>query len=285
MVRSIVRFLFVGVIALLTIRFGTVWSSTSASQDGCVPVPSGAVAWWPGEGNALDLVDGHNGTVASGTTFVSGKVGQAFNFNGSTGHMRVLDDGTGTLLDGFSELTVDAWIKPTSIGWPNPDSGGFTSAIVSKQDSTKANGVSYSFQLENGKLRFVILQTLNPVSKIGAVSTGDIPIGSWSHVAGVWRSGTQVELFVNGAQVSASTISEGPTPTIAADNDVPVNIGRIESFSGTFVGPAGFFDGLIDEVEIFDRGLSASEIAAIYEAGGFGKCPPVYRVLVPLVEN
>ena len=105
--------------------------------------------------------------VGSGTTLVPGKVGHAFNFDGSTGHVRVLDDGKDSQLDGFSELTTDAWIKPASVCWPNPDSGGQTAANVSKVDSTKSNGVSCSLQLENGKLRFVVLQTLIPRREVG----------------------------------------------------------------------------------------------------------------------
>ena len=54
------------------------------------------------------------------------------------------------------------------------------------------------------------------------------------------------------------------------DSSVPVNIGSFESnVSGIRVG---FFDGLIDEVEIFTRALSGAEIQAIFDAGSAGKC-------------
>lgn len=79
-----------------------------------------------------------------------------------------------------------------------------------------------------------------------------------------------MSLFINGAEVAA-TLS-GQVISNMADNDTPVNIGRIESFSGSFVGPAAFFHGLIDEVSIYARALSESEIQAIYDAGSDGKC-------------
>jgi hypothetical protein len=246
--------------------------SGAASNTDCVPPPSDLVGWWPGDGNGDDLVGGNDGIISPGTAFAAGKVGQAFSFNGTSDYVTVPDDGLGSPLDGFSELTIDAWVNPDSIGWPDPESGGNISAIVSKHDTTKANGVSYSLLQFNGKLRFVVLQTINPDNKVGVISDMDIPIGVWSHVAAVWRGGTDLELYWNGTEITATLFSEGSTPTMTADNDVPVNIGRVESFSGTHVGPAAFFHGLIDEVEIFDRALSASEILAIYNAGSDGKC-------------
>ena len=44
------------------------------------PLPSGAVAWYLGNGNATDIVGGNNGTLANGAGFAPGKVGQGFNF-------------------------------------------------------------------------------------------------------------------------------------------------------------------------------------------------------------
>ena len=267
-----IRLLLIVVGVIMLVSFVHDVDSGTASFSACVPPPSDLVGWWPGDGNANDLVGGNDGIVSSGTTFAAGKVGQAFSFNGTSDYASVLDDGQGSALDGFSELTIDAWVNPDSIGWPDPESGGNISAIVSKHDTTKANGVSYSLLQFNGKLRFEVAQTLNPDNAVGVVSDVDIPIGVWNHVAAVWRGGTNLELYLNGTEITATLFSEGSTPTMTADNDVPVNIGRVESFSGTYVGPAAFFDGLIDEVEIFDRALAASEIQAIYNAGSDGKC-------------
>ncbi|MGO8927272.1 MAG: hypothetical protein ACLQU3_10325, partial [Limisphaerales bacterium] len=47
----------------------------------CVPPPEGLVSWWPGEGNANDIVGTNNGTLSGGVTFTNGEVGLAFNFD------------------------------------------------------------------------------------------------------------------------------------------------------------------------------------------------------------
>jgi hypothetical protein len=279
-------------ILLAAITSISIWAVQTAnseikSGDACVPAPSSLVGWWPGEGNANDMVDGNHGTAGGGTTYETGKVGQAFSFDGSSGHINILDNGQGVPLDGFSQLTIDAWIKPDSIGWPDPESGGNISAIVSKHDTTKTNGVSYSLFQFNGKLRFAIVQTINPDNAVGILSDADIPIGTWSHVAAVWRGGADFELYLNGATMAGTLFSEGSIPTVMADNVTPVNIGRVESFSGTFTGPAAFFDGLIDEVDIFNSALSASTIQAIYNAGSSGKCDPeqIEKTFLPVVVN
>lgn len=262
-------------------------SHTETLDNGCTPVPVGIVGWWPGDGNANDAADGNHGIAGPDTTYASGKIGPAFSLNGNTNYIKIPDNGLGVPLDGFGQLTIEAWIKPNSIGWPEPESSGHISAIVSKHDTTKTDGVSYSLLQFNGKLRLVVVQNLYPDNAIGALSNLDIPINSWSHVVGVWRGGTDVELYLNGSEIAGTIFSEGTTPTSTANNNVPVNIGRIESFSGTHVGPAAFFDGLIDEASIYNRALSSQEIQAIYNAGSNGKCNnSEFKVTyLPLVEK
>src|SRR5260370_21849338 len=72
----------------------------------CVAAPSGLVSWWPGEGNANDAVDGNNGTLFSGTTFMTGKVGQAFSFDGT--NSAVVIAASSNLA--FQSLTIERWI-------------------------------------------------------------------------------------------------------------------------------------------------------------------------------
>src|SRR6185369_3439703 len=75
--------------------------------------PTGAVAWWPAENNANDIVGTNNG-IAQNTTYTNGEVGQAFVLNGSSSQVRVpaspgLNVGLG---GGFS---IEMWINPASI--------------------------------------------------------------------------------------------------------------------------------------------------------------------------
>src|SRR5437016_8605814 len=71
----------------------------------CVPVQSGLVGWWRGEGNADDSADSNNGAWVNGGSFAPGKVGQAFNFRG-TNHVEVAASSSLNV----QNFTIEAWI-------------------------------------------------------------------------------------------------------------------------------------------------------------------------------
>src|SRR5215211_6411305 len=90
-------------IALLTVN--------ALGQTNCAPPPSGLVSWWRAETNALDATDGNHGTVSNGITFTSGKVGQAFQFDGLNGAV-VIPAATNLA---FTSLTIEGWIRPVDL--------------------------------------------------------------------------------------------------------------------------------------------------------------------------
>ena len=99
-------------------------------------------------------------------------------------------------------------------------------------------------------------------------STVVINDGQWHHIAGVRDTAAgQARLFVDGALEASLADTTGIFLEV---NSVPWNIGNVPG-SGSVRFP---WDGLIDEVEIFNRALSATEIKAIYEAGSEGKVKP-----------
>ena len=139
--------------------------------------------------------------------------------------------------------------------------------------------MSFQFALTDG--RIVVSAAQSCGSGDGgscpfAYAASDVPadaVGHFSHVAGVWLGGSQFRIYWNGASLPLVVTggSDSP-PTSLGNNTTPVDIGRFESQSGSEVGPFGYFAGLIDEVELFDRALSDSEVAALYAAGPAGKC-------------
>ena len=57
----------------------------------CTTDFSGLVSWWPAAGTALDLTGGNNGIELNGVSYMTGKVGQAFVFDGVNDHIRIPD--------------------------------------------------------------------------------------------------------------------------------------------------------------------------------------------------
>ncbi len=82
------------------------------------------------------------------------------------------------------------------------------------------------------------------------------------------REGNAHKLFRDGVEVDSSTFTGSPGDTIA----LPLTIGAQQNSSTAANGFSAFFGGIIDEVEIFNRALTNSEIQGIFNADSAGKC-------------
>ena len=88
---------------------------------------------------------------------------------------------------------------------------------------------------------------------LGLLGPSALPLSTWSHLAMTW-DGLTVRVYVNGAQVSSSALAG-----TAMTSTSPLRIG------GNGVWPE-WFSGVIDEVRVYNRALSAAEIAADRDA-------------------
>src|SRR5439155_7163718 len=70
-------------------NLGSLTAEFSISTQTCVQPPPGMVAWWPGDGDARDLVGTNHGSIVGNVTFEQGLVGQAFSFDGTSGSVNV----------------------------------------------------------------------------------------------------------------------------------------------------------------------------------------------------
>ena len=209
----------------------------------CVSPPAGLVAWWPGEGDALDLVGGNDGTLGGGVTFTNGEVGQAFSFGGGSFQVPQSD----LWAFGTNSFTIELWA--------NFNGGGGGELIGSYDYWLGPSWYGWSFEWVMSRdyscLEFTIISTDGV--PVGGVSVCNFYIrNQWCHLAFV-RNGNVFTIFVNGVA------SESQTNSIAVPNvNAPLTIG-------------GLF-GQLDEVSIYNRALSATEIQSIYNAGSAGKC-------------
>jgi hypothetical protein len=241
-----------------------------AAED-CLTPPSGMVGWWAGDESAEDLVDTNDGTFPAGT-YAAGKVDDAFSLDGLDDAVRITE--AGTQLDGFSQLTLDAWVKPDTL-YPGIPLGLQT--IVAKYDYAQADGVSYWLGLlPDGKVRFAVYSGNTANSAYSGINVDTlenvVATDAMYHVAGLWDGVNTPIIYVNGVKKDTKTESgTSPMGAQVTSSTVPVTIGAVNGFSAANT-PAFYFDGIIDEVEIFDRALSATEVKAIADAGSAGKC-------------
>jgi uncharacterized repeat protein (TIGR01451 family) len=214
-------------------------SIVPAAAIACLPPPADLVGWWPGEGTGNDLAGTNHGSLVGPVTFVPGRVGQAFSFDGSSAWVNL-----GRVSPG-SRWTLEAWIKPSSI------LSGRRVIMGCHADCR-----DWSLLLNNGEIGLNIGRG-GCVAIIGSGITA--VTGVWYHLVGSC-DGTNAALYVNG-QLSGS----GP---------VDLNyVGSASSFRlGSSVCCGEYYAGLVDEAGLYSRALTGTEALALYEARGSGKC-------------
>jgi concanavalin A-like lectin/glucanase superfamily protein len=216
------------------------------------------VAWWPGDGNADDIVGSNGGTLINGATFAAGLVDQAFAFNGAS---QYADMGNGTSLQvSAGDFTADVWVNFNSVS-------GNDKPIVDKMYQPAGVNVDGWRILKQQDNRFWFCLGGGDGNHCGdgaftVFSTTVATTATWYHVAAV-KTSSSFSIYVNGVLED----TRSPVPTFVDSNQGDLLVG------GTL--PDNYYlDGLCDEVELFNRALSTAEIQSIYTAGAAGKCKP-----------
>ncbi len=242
--------------AILTVTTGSGGGGGGTSTN-CATI-SGLTHWWQAEGNAHDSVGTSAGTASTGISYTSGKVGQSFNFDGTSGEVD-MDTSTGNFRT--NDFTVEFWMQTSSSA---------NMAVIAKREACDldpsgwdivmgyANGVQYNA----GTIGF---EVFDPTEADGpVVPNTTINDGLWHHVA-LTRAGTSVSMYLDGTMRTNITMAS----LIDFTNANPFQLGRNVCEGAAGIQP---YQGLMDEISIYNRALSASEILAIYNADTFGKC-------------
>lgn len=226
------------------------------------------IAWFNMDNNRISgttLTDvsgnGITGTLTNGPVSGSaGKMGQAITFDGTDDYVNVANN---TILNSASAMTVSAWVRSSSLG-----GGGvnFLKYILNREQTTGSPGATVFI------LRAAASGSATPnryefyaggAGYVGAVTANNsIVLGAWQLVTGTY-DGANVNIYLNGVLIQSSP-KTGNTGT-DADN---LEIGRYASGADQ-----RYWNGLIDEARIYNRALSAAEVAQLYQstAGNFSK--------------
>ncbi len=216
------------------------------------PAMPGLVSWWKGEGSAQDSVGSRHGTPAGDTTFVPGKVGQAFSFDGDGDYVHVQNAAT---LEPTT-VSVEAWVNSTTL-----TEFGEYNYILAK-GAKGFSGASYALvtSINSGLWFYIGNGSAFGYSPDAGTGVWD---GNWHHVVGTY-DGTHVRLYVDGAEVGNGNEAVNFLGYGLPDSN--------DLYIGTYNGIAGYsFDGLIDEPAVFNKALSTEEIQKMFEAGSDGK--------------
>ena len=215
--------------------------SNQASATVTTPPVTGLVAAYGLDtGTGTTITDqsgtGNNGTLTN-TTWAGptqGRYGNALTFNGTNASATIPDHPT---LDLTTGMTLEAWVRPTTLG------NSYRTVLMKE----RVGGSAYSLYANgSGNDRAPIAEAYTTGYR-DAVGTAQLPLGVWSHLAATY-DGSVLALYVNGVQVS----------TLLASGSIVTSAGGLKVGGNAVWGE--WFSGLVDEVRLYNRALTATEI-------------------------
>src|SRR5207342_3335138 len=177
--------------------------------------------------------NGNTGTLSNATWAgaSAGKYGNALSFNGANARVNVNDSSS---LDLTSGMTLEGWVKPTVVT-------SYRTLVVKERPGDLAYGLYANVAANRPEA-----QVSTSGQRILA-GTSAIPAATWTHLAATY-DGATLRIYVNGTQVSS----------LAATGTISTSTGALRIGGNSVWGE--YFSGLIDEVRVYNRALSAAEI-------------------------
>jgi hypothetical protein len=220
-------------------------STTGGTVTGPATSTNLAAAYGFNEGTGTTTADasgnGVTGQIQGATWTTSGKHGNALSFNGSSSYV---DLGTPAVLQSTGSMTWSAWVY--AAGTPSDDG-----QIVAMSDGN--SGWQFKTSPDTGVRTFAIAVSPSSTSSTQRYSKTVPALNTWYHVAGVYNTATQtLDIYVNG--VLDDGVLNGTVPSAQVLAGVNTTIGMR---SGGY-----YFNGVIDDLRIYNRALSATEIQA-----------------------
>jgi hypothetical protein len=200
--------------------------------------PAGLIAAYAfEEGSGTTTADetgkGHVGTLIGTTWSASGRYGKALSFNGTSANVSIADAAD---LDLTNAMTLEAWVRPSALsGW---------NTVMMKEGS--ATTLAYGLYA-NDQSPWPAVTVRIGTDDRSAIGTGSLPLNTWTHLAATY-DGATLRLYVDGVQVGS----------LAQTGNMITSARTLRIGGNTVWGE--YFTGLIDDVRVYNRALSAGEI-------------------------
>jgi hypothetical protein len=217
----------------------TAWSNPQAFGNAEL---AGLVGWWKfdeTEGTTAKDSSGNNrnGTLIGNAKWAQGKIGGAVELDGKSSFVQITDKSAFNIA---GQITIACWANIRSLSAEYP-------AIVTKGDG------SWRLSLSQNQRKFHA--SVNDWQKVTADGSTEVAANEWHHVAAVYNN-EEMRIYVDGKLDAAKPWKGG-----IAVNDFDVLIGENAERKGRF------FDGLIDDVRMYNYALKESDIMALYNEG------------------
>jgi hypothetical protein len=186
--------------------------------------------------------NGNTGTLVNSPTRTTGQSGGAISFDGSNDAVTVPASAT---VNNLPAITISAWMRPNNYGENSfgriiQKTGGFMLYLSS------SNQVVFEVPYSTTAIK---RQTANNV----------VTYGTWTHVVATWTgsaTGSTIHIYLNGTEVASYLATTNGSGTRNDDSAGALNIGNNAAQDRTF-------NGILDEVSIYNRALTPTEVAAL----------------------
>lgn len=175
--------------------------------------------------------NGNGGQINNAVWSASGRYGGALQFNGTTSMVSVTDAAS---LDLTTGMTLSAWVSPSQLS-------GWRTVIMKERTGDLAYGI-YAHDQAPRPAGYISVP-----NQVTVPGTGALTLNNWTHLA-VTYDGASLALFVNGTEVRR----------VAAPGSMTTSASMLRIGGNSVWGE--YFSGLIDEVRVYNRALTAIEI-------------------------
>jgi hypothetical protein len=208
--------------------------SVTVSNPAVPPGLVAALAFDEGLGTTTDDASGNGniGTISGATWNAAGRSGAALSFDGINDWVTIADSNS---LDLTTGMTLEAWVNPRSLSSWN--------TTMLKETSV---GLAYALYASEGTPRPAVHVIVGGTERF-APGTAAVPLNTWTHLAATY-DGATLRLFVNAVQAGSLSLAGS-----MATSSSPLRIGGNAIWGE-------YFDGLIDEVRVYTRALSQTEL-------------------------
>ncbi len=242
------------------------------STGAAAALPAGLAALWSGDGNGADSVDGHDAIVPAGMAYAPGKLGLGFSFDGVGNVLKVpaapaLDVGTGP---GFS---ITCWIAPTAADKPEPLAEWEGSGPMPMYEGGPVSAMRRFSPRSQFAVHWWISSVAGPVVCPGNMYANLVDTNGGQHLfsspPGIIRAGVlqQVVLTYDKASGMGCLYCDGVlVKSEYLGSFTPKTDTGLEFGGSTNRGEAYHYQGMMNEIALFNRALTVEEVKAVYEA-------------------
>jgi len=210
---------------------------------------SNLLAYYTADNTPNDSLGTYNGTLVNGATYGTGIINQGFSLDGVND---TVDMGNNLDFDGSTPFSISCWINASAIG-------GTTKIPLGKALNTSPF-TGYWFGIKTSGEIFFQLSNNGNINWLGIQNSAMLSTSTWYHVVATYdgsKSSSGLKVYVNNALNTQTILSNTLTGSIS--NTKSFKIGARDN--------GFYFGGSVDEVGVWDRELTASEVTDLYNSG------------------